>query len=233
MFQFLVGVCTEHTGDQRAGTGPGNHPWQQVLLEHDLDHPEVVETQDPSPAQHQRRAAEAHVGAIKEVELLLHIDLVAVQLREETQGVIDLVDILLDEALGPGAGARVQAVVAHPAHVAVNTLVEGEQQALVVLARAQAADAVQAQSNLRVVVLAALVDLPPALLSGELVVLPGRLQPHLVGVRLAHAVLHLLEFARFYHLLCSPSPPPTAAKCQHKGIGPTGTGVYVRPPRTC
>ena len=118
--------------------------------------------------------------------------MVAVEFRQEAQAVVDLVDVLLDQLLGAELGAPVQRAAAHAPHVAVNTLVEGEQQALVVVACPQAAQAIEAQANLGVIVLAGLVDLPPTALARELIVLHCRLAPFVVARALVHLALELL-----------------------------------------
>jgi hypothetical protein len=60
--------------------------------------------------------------------------IVRIEIGKKTQRVVHLGDVLLDEALGAEAGAAIERTAAHAAHVAVNALVEREQQSVVVIA---------------------------------------------------------------------------------------------------
>ena len=186
----------QNARDQGAGAGAGNDPRQQALLEQCFDHAQVIETQHTAAAEHQRRAPVANIGAVEEVHFGLDIDERGVEIGQKAQGVVDFVDVLLDKALGAEAGAAVQGAAPHTAHIAVDALVQGKQEALVIVAHAQAAQAIQTQADLRVVVLAAVIDIPPAPRAARLVVSHRGLGPLGVTRRRGHVPVQFFELSR-------------------------------------
>ena len=195
VLQLPVGMGAQHARHQRAGTGARNHPRQQALLQQGLDHAQMIKTQHAPAAEHQRRAAVANVGAVEKIELLLRVDQRVVDLRQVAQGFIYLVNILFYQLLGAKPGLAIQAAAPHPAHIAVDALVEREQQAVVVVPRPQAANAVEPQADLGVIVLAGLVDLTPASLTRQLIVFQRRRAPLVVADGFGHCSLKLFELA--------------------------------------
>ena len=71
--------------------------------------------------------------------------------------------------------------------------------ALVIVTGAQGTQTVEAQPDLGIVVLPALVYLAPALLAGQLIMLHSRVTPFVVACALVHLALKLLKFARLPH----------------------------------
>ena len=155
----------------------------------------MIKTQHAPAAEHQRRAAVANVGAVEKIELLLRVDQRVVDLRQVAQGFIYLVNILFYQLLGAKPGLAIQAAAPHPAHIAVDALVEREQQAVVVVPRPQAANAVEPQADLGVIVLAGLVDLTPASLARQLIVFQRRRAPLVVADGFGHCSFKLFELA--------------------------------------
>jgi hypothetical protein len=161
----------------------------------------MIEGEHPTAAEHQSRAAVADVRAVEEVHLLLNIDLVRVEIGEEAQRVVDLLDVLLDESLGTETRPAVERSAAHPPHVAVYALVQRKQQAGVIVAHAQAAQAIQPHADFRVIVLAALIHIAPALGAAGLVMRDRRFGPFAVAAtRCPYSSRAFSVCATTYHL---------------------------------
>ena len=60
----------------------------------------MIKTEHPAAAKHQRRTTEANIGPIEEIQFLLDIYLIGLQFSEKTQGIIYLVDVLLNQGFG-------------------------------------------------------------------------------------------------------------------------------------
>ena len=91
------------------------------------------------------------MGAAEKIQFLLETDVIDRAAGQQLQGVDDLFHIVDDELLGAEQGALVQGRLAHAAHIAVDTLVQGKQQAAVVVAGPQGAQPVQTDADGNVV----------------------------------------------------------------------------------
>ena len=136
MFQFLFGVGTDYTGNQRTCAGTGDHPWQQALFQQGFDHAQVIKTQHTTTTEHQRRAAITDIGTVEKIQFFLGRYQAVVQLRQVAQRVFNLVYVLFYQFLGAKLGLAIKTAAAHAAHIAVNALVECEHQPMVVVASA-------------------------------------------------------------------------------------------------
>ena len=105
----------------------------------------------------------------------------------------DFVHVVFDQLLGACAGLFVELVVAHTAHIAVDALVEGEQQAHIVVTGTQAAQTVQPAADGGVIVELGLVHLAPALHTAGGVVFLRQRPPFLVGLGPVHLLVQPFE----------------------------------------
>ena len=104
------------------------------------------------------------------------------------KGVDDLLDIVVDQLFGAEGRPLVEGGLAHPGHIAVDTFIESEQQAAIVVAGAHRPEPVQANPDRDIVELGRLIPHAPALHTGRGIKALGRLRPLFVVLGLVHGL---------------------------------------------
>jgi len=98
---------------------------------------------------HQGRAPVTVARTLKELDALGPRDRLEVTRREVLECVADLGDVVLDQLLGAALGAQVELRLAHAIHVAVDALVQHEEQPVVVVLAAQLTQLLQPETGSR------------------------------------------------------------------------------------
>ena len=134
--EILVTVRADKTADNSATAASRENVGQHVFLPHGLHGTDVEEQQRARAAHDECGTAVAMTRAMKEVEPLIERYVVCLLTREELERIYDFVDELHDEPLGAEPGLAIERTTAHAVDVAMDALVQREQEAHVVAARA-------------------------------------------------------------------------------------------------
>ena len=184
--QFLVVVGTKQAADNGTAARAGHDRRQQTLLPQCFHHPDMKIQQRTGATHQQRGAAETVMCPTEKFEFFLEADLLDLRAGQRRKGVDDLLDIVVNQLFGTEDRTLVEGGLAHPGHIAVNALVEGEQQAAIVVTGAHSPQPVQPDTNRDIVELGGLIAHAPAVHAGGDIEALGRLCPLLVVLGLIH-----------------------------------------------
>ena len=118
---------------------------------------------------------------------------IVVDFSEQIQAVDNFFDVLFDDLFGTDLGSLIELRSPHPTHVTVNPLVQGKQEARVVMSGAQGAQAIEAMADRVVIVIARLVPALPAIVARRLSVRLCSLAPFIESDGFRHSLFQLTK----------------------------------------
>ena len=157
------------------------------------DHTDVQKAEHAAATEHQCGAPVTDVAAIEKIEFLLSRDDFIGQLGQQSERLVDFLNVLLYQNFGAGLGLPVQHALAHTAHVAVDAFIERIQQTGPIFLFTELAKPIQPVADLRMVIELRGLLLSPLRFTGQGVMVVGRRQPVLIGFRRIHMILKLTQ----------------------------------------